>query len=335
MPKIASGRDPQAVHGRERLIPITSGEMMEKTNYKGWANAIRLSNNSVELILTADIGPRAIRFGFPGQANEFAEDEEWVGKTGDPEFHTYGGHRLWHAPESIPRTYSPDNDPVVVEETPQGLRLLPKAEAATGIQKEWLVRLFPSQPHVRIRHRLTNTGLWPVPLAPWAITVMAPGGVGILPLPPRRPHTESLLPTSRLAVWSYTDMTDPRWHWGEKFILLHQDPKLPHPQKLGILGSEGWTGYCRADNFFLKLYDFQPGAEYPDQGCAAELFTNGEILEVETLGPLVRLDPGQSVDHQEDWFLFQSVPTPGDDADVERHVLPKVKQARAILSAEK
>jgi hypothetical protein len=184
---------------------------MEKTNYKGWTNAIRLANNSIELILTADVGPRAIRFGFTGQANEFAEDEEWVGKTGDADFHTYGGHRLWHAPESIPRTYSPDNEPVKVEETPQGVILLPKAESSTGIQKEWLVRLFPSQPHVRIRHRLTNTGLWPVPLAPWAISVMAPGGVGILPFPPRRPHTESLLPTSRLAVWSYTDMTDPRW----------------------------------------------------------------------------------------------------------------------------
>lgn len=308
---------------------------MEKTNYKGWANAIRLANNSVELILTADVGPRAIRFGFPGGANEFSEDEAWIGKSGDAEFHSYGGHRLWHAPESIPRTYAPDNGPVQVEETPLGVKLLPKVESSTGIQKEWLVRLFPAQPHVRIRHRLTNTGLWPVPLAPWAISVMAPGGVGVLPFPPRRPHAESLLPTSRLAVWSYTDMTDPRWHWGEKYILLRQDPQRANPQKLGILGSEGWTGYCRANHFFLKLYAYQPGAEYPDQGSAAELFTNGKILEVETLGPMVTLDPGQSADHWEDWFLFDTVPVPSTDADVDRDILPKVREARGLLSAEK
>jgi hypothetical protein len=307
---------------------------MEKTNYKGWPNAIRLANKTVELILTSDIGPRAIRFGYIGQANEFAEDEEWVGKSGDSEFHTYGGHRLWHAPESIPRTYSPDNESVKVEDTPQGIRLLPKPESSTGIQKEWLIGLSPSQAHVRIRHRLTNTGLWPVPLAPWAITEMAGGGVGILPYPPRLPHAESLLPTSRLAIWSYTDMTDLRWHWGHKYILLRQDPKLAHPQKIGSLGSEGWTGYCRANHFFLKTYTFQPGADYPDHGSAAELFTNGKILEVETLGPLVRLEPGQSVEHLEDWFLFDSVPVPAGDADVDRNVLPKVAEAHALLAKD-
>ena len=29
------------------------------------------------------------------------------GKTGGSEWHIYGGHRLWHAPEVMPRTYYP------------------------------------------------------------------------------------------------------------------------------------------------------------------------------------------------------------------------------------
>jgi hypothetical protein len=49
---------------------------------------------------------------------------------------------------------------------------------------------------------------------------------------------------------------------------------------------------------------------------------------------MIRLDPGQSVDHWEDWFLFDSVPIPANDADVDRNVLPKVQQARAMLAAD-
>jgi hypothetical protein len=305
---------------------------VEKTNYKGWPNSIRLANDSVELILTADVGPRAIRFAFLGQTNEFYEDDEWIGKTGDPAFHSYGGHRLWHAPESIPRTYAPDNNPVAVEQTAQGILLKPPPEPSTWIQKEWLVWLSPSQAHVRIRHRLTNLGVWTVPLAPWALSVMAPGGVGILPFPPRRPHSESLLPTNRLAIWSYTDMSDPRWHWGEKYILLRQDPKQTHPQKLGIQGSEGWIAYCRGNHLFVNTFTHQPEAEYPDHGVSAELFTNEKILEVETLGPLAHLVPGQWVDHCEEWFLFDAVPVPAGDADVDRDILPKVEQARRMAA---
>lgn len=309
--------------------------MMEKINYQGWPNSIRRTNARAELILTTDVGPRAIRFAFPGQSNEFHENEDWVGRSGGTEYHSYGGHRLWLAPES-PGTMFPDNRSVAAEETTAGLRLLPPPEAATGIQKEWLVRLFADQARVRIRHRLTNTGRSPVTLAPWAITVMAPGGAGVLPLPPRRPHPGNLLPTGRLALWPYTDMSDPRWTWGEKYILLRQDVRADSPQKIGISGTEGWIAYCRGGHLFLKLHAHQPDAEYPDQGSSAEMFTNGNMLELETLGPLLRLDPGKSVDHWEEWFLFDSVPVPARDADVERDILPRVELARraAALTAK-
>ena len=36
-----------------------------------------------------------------------------------------------------------------------------------------------------LTHRLTNVGQKPTDLAPWALTVMAPGGVEIIPLPPK------------------------------------------------------------------------------------------------------------------------------------------------------
>lgn len=78
---------------------------VEKISYLGWPNCYRLSNDQVDLIITTDVGPRIIRFGFVGEANEFVEFPEQVGRMGEAEWLNFGGHRLWHAPENKARTY--------------------------------------------------------------------------------------------------------------------------------------------------------------------------------------------------------------------------------------
>src|SRR5437899_4233208 len=85
---------------------------VEKIEYKGWRNCYRVSNGEVELIVTTDVGPRVIRFGFVGGQNLFKEFKAQLGKTGGEQWRSYGGHRLWHAPEAPTRTYFPDNVPV-------------------------------------------------------------------------------------------------------------------------------------------------------------------------------------------------------------------------------
>ena len=37
---------------------------MEKIKYAGWENCYRLDNGRIELVITGDVGPRVIRFGF-------------------------------------------------------------------------------------------------------------------------------------------------------------------------------------------------------------------------------------------------------------------------------
>jgi hypothetical protein len=301
---------------------------MQKVGYGGWSNCYRLSNDRVELIVTADVGPRIIRFGFVGQANEFQEFEALMGMTGGDEWRIYGGHRFWHAPEVQPRTYCPDNEPVAVTQRGEIVSVVQPIEATTGIQKEIDLYLAPDRAHVRLTHRLRNTNLWAVELAPWALSVMAQGGVAIIPLPPRGSHEGNLLPANTLTLWAYTDMSDARWTWGHKYIMLRQDPSCERPQKAGVMVPDGWVAYAREGHLFLKTFSFVPGATYPDWGCSVETFTNHLFLEVETLAPLVRLEPGALVEHVEDWFLFRDVPTPKDEADIDQHVLPKVQLAR-------
>lgn len=304
---------------------------MEKITYQGWPNCYRLSNGIVDLVVTGDVGPRIIRFGFAGEDNEFQEFANMVGKTGGDEWRIYGGHRFWHAPEASPRTYYPDNGPVAVEKQDGFVRVVQPTEPTTGIQKEIDIRFAPDEAHVQLTHRLRNRGMWAVDLAPWALSVMARGGVAILPFPPRGSHAENLQPTSTLTLWAYTGMADPRWTWGTKYVLLRQDPERAAPQKIGAAVTEGWTGYARNGHLMIKKFSHVPGAAYADLGCSAEIFTNDEFLEVETLGPIASLEPGAAVEHIEDWFLFRDVPVPGSDADVDQHVLPRVGAARRMI----
>jgi hypothetical protein len=302
---------------------------ISKVRYGGWPNCYQLGNGIVDLVVTTDVGPRIIRFGFVGEPNEFKEYESMLGRTGGDEWRIYGGHRLWHAPESVPRTYYGDNFRVGLERYAGWIRVIQPVEATTGIQKEMDIHLDAGAARARVTHRLRNRNRWAVEFAPWALSVMAPGGTAVLPLPPRGKHPEVLLPANTLTLWAYSDMSDPRWIWGRKYILLRQDSAAPTPQKVGAWVPDGWVAYAHGGHLFVKAFEPVPGAAYPDLGCSTEVFTNAEMLELETLGPLVRLQPDAAVEHGEHWFLFRDVPTAASDSDVEQHLLPRIREVTA------
>ena len=304
------------------LVLIGSGAFaaevtMEKALYGGWPNCIRLSNGTVELIATTDVGPRIIRFGFVGGQNMFKEFADMIGKTGGDEWRIYGGHRFWSAPEARPRTYFPDNAPVDADWDGKTLTLTPPPEAVNGLQKQMAVSMEASGA-VRVVHRMKNLNRWEIELAPWALSVMAQGGVAILPQEKFIPHTEYLLPARPLVLWHYTQMADPRWIWGNKFIQLRQDPSATTQQKAGLLNKQGWAAYHLNGELFVKRYTVDEKGQYPDFGCNTELFTNADILEVETLGPLTKLAPdGGAVQHEEVWSLHK-VKITEDEASIEQ-----------------
>jgi hypothetical protein len=284
---------------------------IERINYKGWPNSLRIQNDAVELIVLADVGPRIISYSFLGGENQLHEVPTHAGQTGAKEYVAYGGQRLWVSPE-VERTYYPDNVKCVIQEISGGVRVTPPVESASPgahLQKEMEIRLATSGSRVRVTHRITNHNHQATQLAPWAIAMMAPGGRAILPLPPKAPlDMQHLLPVGLFAFWSYTDFADPRWRLGTKYIQLGQDA---HPtgrfreQMGGIFNPAGWGAYFREGHLFVKRAAIVEGARYPDHGCNFELYSDPDFLELETLGPLVDLLPGQTVTHEEEWQLWR------------------------------
>lgn len=310
---------------------------IEKVEYKGWKNNLKLSNGEVELIITLDVGPRVIRYGYVGGANVFKEFDDQIGKTGEKEWMIRGGHRLWHAPEEIKRTYELDNSPVKWEKLGEsGARVIQNVEPNTGIQKEMDLTLDQQGTGVIVIHRLRNTNMWDVMLAPWALTVMAPGGIEIIPLPEKIAHPGSLepgekpdyrgfVPNQNMIVWPFTDLADLRWRWGTRYLTLRQDAQAKTPTKLGLAHKLGWIGYLNGGALFVKVIGYQDGQQYTDGGSNFETFTNKDFLEVESLGPLQRIAPGKAIEHVERWNLLKDVPNETSDAAIDANIKTRIE----------
>jgi hypothetical protein len=302
---------------------------VEKTHYSVWEHAYRVSNGEVELIVTASSGPRIIHYGFIGGQNFFKVFPDGKGfnhKSKLGEWFIMGGHRLWAAPELVPATYFPDNDPVEIKPLPDGLIATPPPETSVGLQKQMTVKMAEKGSAVTVTHKVTNIGGFPVEIAAWVLTVMAQDGIGVSGFPPRGTHPEVLPPTNPLIMWAFTDFTDPRMKLTKKYITLRQDRKNSTPQKLGHFSTDTWAAYVLNGEAFLKRYKGDATKTYPDFGSSFEIFTNADFLELETLGPLEKLNPGQSLEHVENWSLHKNVQLKdATDSELDGALLPLLK----------
>jgi hypothetical protein len=298
---------------------------IEKINYKGWPNSYLVTNGEVELVITSDIGPRIMRFGFAGGQNLFKEFADGLGKSGEAEWQLRGGHRVWAAPEDPFLTYGADNGPVKIEIKGNVIEATQPVEPSSGLIKQLVVKMAPGGSGVEVLHRIRNENRWTIELAPWALTMMAQGGVGITGFPPRGTHPKDLPPTNPLVMWAYTDLSDSRWTFTKKYMMLRQDPKNASPQKLGHFNPKTWSAYLLAADLFIKRCSADPSLPYTDMGCSFETFTNDQILEQETLGPLVKLSYGAVVEHVERWTLHKNVRIAAwTDEELDKVLLPLI-----------
>ncbi len=278
--------------------------------HHGWENNLQLANEHAELVISVDVGPRVLSYRTTGGGNVFKNYDEQLGGSGEAEWMIRGGHRLWIAPEHEQRSYVPDNAPVQFDlRNPGGVVLENEPVDPWGIRKRLTISMSPQSSEVTLEHTLVNESDAPIEMASWALSVMAPGGLEIIPLPPLGQHPRDLRPNRKMIVWPYTDMSDERWRFGHRYITLRQTDSGV-PTKLGLAHQEKWVGYLMKDALFIKTFAFEEGETYPDEGCNFETFSNDAMLEIESLGPLRTVAPGAQTSHTEKWYLIGNVPQP-------------------------
>ncbi|MDK8181107.1 hypothetical protein [Paenibacillus sp. UMB4589-SE434] len=271
-----------------------------------FGRSLRLDNERYTMIIPLDYGIRIMHFSLRGGENVLFHDAEGVvaqqgeafRKMGSDGWLLRGGHRLWVSPEAYPRTYSPDDQPIDWSPTGQGVVLTSPVEQWSLIKKQ--IEIVFTEDQVVLTHRITNEGAYPIQVAPWSINVMAQGGTAIIPQTKRE---TGLLPNRAVVLWPYSRMNDDRVVWGENHITIRQSPDADRAFKLGTGNEPGWAAYLNNGTAFEISHEHQSDAEYPDGSCSFECYTNEHMLELETLGPLSMLGPGQTASHRECWRL--------------------------------
>lgn len=272
-----------------------------------------LQNDALRLALALERGLRVLAFSPAGGENLFAELGQL--ETGMPE-HPYpllGGHRLWHAPEWAPRTYWPETSPFEVQSAGDWAAVSIPADRS-GIARSMRVALDGAHPRLEVTHTLTNHGLWSVELAAWAITQLPTGGVVLCPQSTDLVGGNIATPNRAWVLWPFTDIHDERLRLGNRAALFHARPGKP--AKIGCLNLSGLLAYWRQGWIFARRFDPAPHQPHTDLNANAQVYLCEDFVEIETLGPLVRLPPGDSVNHVETWTVLPAPaePTSEDDA---------------------
>ncbi len=205
-----------------------------------------------------------------------------------------------------------------------------------GFQKSLRVELLKNE-LVRVTHLLANVGKKPLTITPWALTIMAAGCTALIPQPRldlhpdhfpkgRRVLPKDFLPNRELNLWPYTDLFDGRFQFSEHFLRVSQRPEK-RATKIGLKLPTGWVACQNGEFVFAKHFTRDPALPYPDRGSNFELFTNHDILELETLAPLLPLLPGATRTHIEHWVLRKTdADLRGEKAALEFFAsLPKIK----------
>ncbi|MFN6962542.1 MAG: hypothetical protein ACK4S4_02120 [Pyrinomonadaceae bacterium] len=279
--------------------------MIQEIEHSDFGPSLRLANGDAELIVPTSFGPRILHYAFDGGDNVLGWHPHAAVETELGEWRPYGGHRLWLAPENFPLSYAPDGDAIEYAIEGESSVRLTRLSDAAGVQKEIVVTLADAGTEVTIDNRLTATRSdEPAEFAAWALTIMRPGGEAVVPNEPFAPYgRDTLLPVRSMALWSYTDLTDPRWSIDKDHIELRCDESIGSQQKFGVLNTRGWAAYRLPDVTFVKRYDYLEGAPYPDMNSNTEVYTAGGFVELETLSPLVKAEPGKTIVHRETWEL--------------------------------
>jgi len=307
---------------------------IERVKYRVWPEAYRCTVGLAELVVVTAIGPRILSLRLDGGTNVLFEDETDFGVGA---WRLYGGHRFATAPESA-ATYTPDNTPCDAQVSSGRLRIM-QSQDANGLQKILTIGPGLPTPGFEIVHELANRGRRGWQGAPWACTCVKPDGPVIIPRPspanPGQPGLEGLIPGAPNAqeigtpvgsvslvtdsegarYWTladdhYASPTHPQWGWtADQFVI---QPPLAKG-KVGLFSPEGCLALVRPDlTFLIRAAEVEPHRAYPHGGCNIEVYTSAHYLELETLGSLTTLAPGQQLIHRQQWQLLRPALTPSE-----------------------
>ena len=282
---------------------------VKKTSYHGWPKSYLLSNGKAEVAVVPAIG-RVMQFGFAGEPGVFWENRELDGQpaTWSPTNWTnFGGDKTWPAPEGDWPTHMRNSrwrPPPAFDGTPFDARaerdgtltLTSAVDPFFGMRVRRSIQLDPNQPVLTIRTSYERVQGEPLNASVWVVTQLHHPEALYIPIPPQSRFRDGYTLLSKKAPPTLA----------VKHRLLSVQRDLEHAYKIGADADTllwvGKTTALRIDSPRLG------GANYPDLGSSAEIYTNPNPLpyiELETLGPLHAMKKGDRIERVNTYTLFR------------------------------
>ena len=286
---------------------------IKRIKFQGLA-AIELLSGAVRLVIITARGPRIAFWGRPGGKNLLL----WQpGKYRRGEWDLLGGHRLWAArpgADEAEETYAADNQPCEVKIAAGGFTVTGGLDPGQKIQRGFTVTVV-ARNRIVIDHFLRNESdmLWSGGL--WALTCTVP--------PAKATYT---LPLGDGSSWDYATVVAFRTWGGGHGGVGFDDPQFGFTKDAMVLKPSGRENkrMIKADAGIIAMHDpaqkllfairtdYDPAGNYP-LGTNLALYVGPKnfMVEMETMGPVATLKPGQVLKHRETWLLAaaKSAPT--------------------------
>lgn len=270
----------------------------EILNTQQWGNVLFLEEYNTRIGIALDFGIRVVHLSVCGMENIYYVQpndlsDHFVTPAG---WRLYGGHRLWSAPESD-LSYCPDNDPVSYELLENGATVTQKKEPWLGISKKLTITFQNGK--VCLTQTIKNENDEPITCASWGVNTLKPGSAEISFW---GTDPGDYTPRRRINLWANTNPHDPRLKF-EKDRLLATFQPLTDYCKLGLYTPEGVATYTGYGQKFTLLFPTHTVEQCPDGGSNFELYMGAKFMELETVGTVKTLQPGEETSHQEFWVL--------------------------------
>ena len=276
-------------------------------DYYGYDNCIELSNAKTRVVLCPAAGGRVLEYSVDGKNVLYlpAGSEGWrptkENKRGKmlagrfdigPEKMVKRGRILWQGPWQGELTGH------------RSARLTSEFDEESGVRLTRDFRLDAESSRLVCTQTIANESNMPVSLCHWSRTFAVGGGIAVVPRSPRGRFPKGFV-LYQEGESITIDAEDPNILVTDEAVLITGPPASP---KLGFDSHAGWLAYLApTDQLFIKRYRTFPQRAYNEFASltASVWYPDGEMVEVEPIGPAENLRPGEKANFTEEWWLLQ------------------------------
>ncbi|QAT49800.1 hypothetical protein EQM14_08420 [Caproiciproducens sp. NJN-50] len=284
---------------------------LTEQEYENFGRCVRITNGVIDCIVSIEIGPRILRFGFVGEKNilytdlkrkyQRPADEASAASDKNTIYYLYGGHRLQI--RQSPQVDFPDNSSVVYGTPAEGVTFTAPKLKKKEVQLSYEIIMGKDASDIMIVHAAKNCSKETMLLGLSPATLLEGGGVAVIP---QNQQTQSGPPSKTLNLWPDTDINDRRIFYGNRFLTVRHEPGNEKPLRIGTNNFSGWTAYAGSGFTLVKRFVANPQAAYPDSGSSGEICLTPDFVELSTLSPLYEVNPGETIKHVENLLLCRS-----------------------------